>query len=88
MLALFSIASLWGQGFHIDMQIGNMPDCDVMIGERIPNPTEFCKDTLAFRNGKVEYSGSLEYPRMVSFLFCDGSEKFYGSFSMFLDKCG
>ena len=86
MVALFSVTSLWGQGFHITMQIDNMPDCNVMVAERIPNPTEFCIDTLAYRNGKVEYRASVDYPRMVNFIFCNEGDDFYGSFSMFLDN--
>ncbi len=87
--ALFAVTSLWGQGFHISMQIENMPDCEVLVSERIPNPTVFYIDSLSLKNGKVEYDGSVDYPRLVNFVFCERNEdKFYGSFSMFLDNSG
>ncbi len=86
-IALFLMAlPSWGQGFHITMEIGDLPDCTVMVAERIPEPTELCIAELDFRNGKVEYTGTVDYPRLMTFVFSGGKNQSYGRFSMFLDN--
>lgn len=84
-LFCFSCASRT-DGFKVNIDLKNAPDCRVFISERVPNPTEWFVDTLELKGGRTVYTGKVDYPRLVSFILKKGEENFMGSFSMFLDN--
>lgn len=74
------------EGFKVKMHLEDIPDCEVFVSERIPNPTQWYVDTLKLKDGKLIYTGKVDYPRLVSFVLKRGEDDFLGSFSMFLDN--
>ena len=84
-LFCFSCASRT-DGFKVKMHLGNAPDCEVFVSERVPNPTRWYVDTLELKDGELVYTGKVDYPRLVSFVLKKGEDDFMGSFSIFLDN--
>lgn len=74
------------KGFEVVFDFENAPDCSVCVSQAIPDPTVWYTDTFELRNGKAVFRGEVEYPRLVSFVFKNGEEDFYGSYGMFLDN--
>lgn len=73
-------------GFEVIMDIQHAVDGQVLVSERVPNPTSWYTDTLEMKDGKAIYRGKVGYPRLVSFVFRQGEDDFHGSFGIFLDN--
>ena len=86
LLTLISTLHVWGQGFKIQFDIKSVPDCQVMVSERIPDMKDWYVDSLVVKQGKAVYQGKVAYPRMTTFVFTRNKEDFLGSVSVFLDN--
>lgn len=73
-------------GFEVKMDLKNAEDGPVYVSQRIPNPTEWYSDTLQLKDGKLVFTGKVEYPRMATFVFRKGDNDFHGAVSLFLDN--
>ena len=73
------------EGFSINFNLSEIPDCNLYVSERVPASTSWFIDTLQVKNGKAQYEGKVKFPRLTSFHFIKG-ENIYGSIEVFLDN--
>ena len=72
--------------FKIAIKLKNVPDCQIMVAQDIPDPQHFFVDTLNLKKGKIVYKGAVDYPCLLSFIFNNESNDFIGSFNIFVDN--
>lgn len=74
------------EGFEINIDLKNAVDGQILVSQRIPNPTSWYTDTLEMKDGKAVFKGKVDYPRLISFVFRKGEDDFHGAFGLFLDN--
>ena len=80
-----SCTSTANQGFTVDFQLDEIPDCSFFVSEKVPNPGSWFKDTLELKDGKATYKGKVDCPRLTNFYFAKG-QYIYGTIEVFLDN--
>ena len=73
------------EGFTIDFNLPEGPDCNLYVSEKVPASKAWFIDTLKVKGGKAHYEGKVEFPRLMSFHFIK-EENIYGSVEMFIDN--
>lgn len=74
-------------GFKVSIQLENAPDCQVFVSELIPNNKQWYVDTLKLMEGRLLYTGKVDYPRLINFNMKKGNDDIVSSsFSIFLDN--
>ena len=73
------------EGFSIDFNLTDVPDCNLFVAENVPGTSGWFIDTLEVKKGKAHYEGKIDFPRLTTFHFISETNV-YGQVEVFLDN--
>ncbi|HJF69800.1 MAG TPA: AhpC/TSA family protein [Butyricimonas virosa] len=81
-LILFCACQKKEEGFVVRGVIAGYPGTKIFVREIIPGNDAWMNDTLEVKNGKFEYRGKVESPRLIYFI----PQDFLGRYELFLEN--